>query len=291
MRLHPIPSPSGPRRDRQSLVGFACFAWALTLGGCGAARADLLQTELRSVREELEELKRSQSAQRVQFDELRNRFVVMEDRADTRRMNQASREDNSWIPKLPTVKIERRPETREVVVESPRTREPPARAREPEVAQAEPAPPELPSGGGPADDLPPQDEPRPRADDPVLLYQTAKASYDRDDLAAARVLFEQLQRLHPKHDLADNALYWLGESYRRQALWLKAAQYYLRVAKDYPKDNKVPDALLQLGHCYRELGEDGSATEVWQQLVRKFPAEPAAKMATRRLAELKGTAS
>ncbi len=262
----------------------------MTLSGCGAARVDVLQTELRSVREELEELKRSQSAQRVQFDELRNRFVVMEDRADTQRMNRASREDNAWIPKLPTVKVEKRPEVREVQAESPRPRGPTPPAREPEVAQAE-AQPELPSGGGPADDLPPQDEARPRADDPAMLYQTAKALYDRDDLAAARALFEQLHRLHPKHDLADNALYWLGESYRRQALWLKAAQYYLRVAKDYPKENKVPDALLQLGHCYRELGEDGSATEVWQQLMRKFPTEPAAKLATRCLAELKGKAS
>jgi tol-pal system protein YbgF len=231
-----------------------------------------LQSDLRNVRDELEELKRSQAAQRVQFDELRNRFVVMEDKADTQRMNRASREDkasrddNTWIPKLPTVKVQKPQEVAQV--------------------EREPAAP-----SGPADDLPPQDEPRPRADDPATQYQSAKTAYDHGDMAVARAMFEQLYKQWPKHDLADNALFWLGESYRSESLWLKAAQYYLRVAKEYPKENKVPDALLQLGHCYTKLGEDESAAEVWRQLVHKFPAEPAAKTARMRLAELKGNAS
>lgn len=272
-----LPNPPRPFALLNTLVLAAGLLSGLPLTACGSAEVQQLHSDLRNVHDELEELKRSQAAQRVQFDELRNRFVVMEDKADTQRMNRASREEtaqgnrgqreeSTWIPKLPTVKVQK-PQ---------------------EVAQAEPEP-AAPSG--PADDLPPQDEVRPRADDPATQYHSAKSAYDHGDMGAARAMFEQLHKQWPKHDLADNALFWLGESYRSQAMWLKAAQYYLRVAKDYPKENKVPDALLQLGHCYRELGEEDSATEVWRQLVHKFPAEPAAKIALRRLAELKGKAS
>lgn len=239
----------------------------LFLTACGSAHIEQMQTEIHGLHDEIEELKRSQAAWRVQFDGLRQRVVVMEDKTDTDRVNRARRDD-TWIPKLPTVKVQR---PSEVAV----------------ARVAEPLPTVAATGGGPADDLPPQDEPRPRADDPVSQYEHAKAALDQDQLPAARLQFERLLEQYPKHDLADNALYWLGESYRRQALWLKAAQYYLRVVQSYPKANKVPDSLLQLGGCYREMGEDGNSSEVWQQLLDKYPNESAAKSAAKRLAELK----
>ncbi len=254
--------------------------------GCTGGQVEHLQAELRVVHEELDDLKRSQATWRVQHEELRNRLLVMEDKADTARVNRDARRDGSakgpsrdegtrndlaraeadrpaprddtWIPKLPTVKVEKRPES----------------------AAMPPAP------SGPADDTPPQEEARPRGDDPATLYEHAKSLYDQEQQASARGLFEQLLKQYPKHDLADNALYWLGESFRRQSLWSKAAQYFLRVVKEYPRANKVPDALLQLGVCYRELGDDQGATEVWRQLQRKFPAEPAARLAAKRLADM-----
>lgn len=252
------------------LVAIPLVSLALLLTACGGAHIEQMQTEIRSLHEEIEELKRSQAAWRVQFDGLRQRVVVMEDKTDTDRVNRARRDD-TWIPKLPTVKVLR---PTEVAVE---------RLPEPTPAVAA-------TSGGPADDLPPQDEPRPRPDDPVAQYEHAKSDLDQDQLPAARLQFERLLEQYPKHDLADNALYWLGESYRRQALWLKAAQYYMRVVQSYPKANKVPDALLQLGACYREMGEDDNSTEVWQQLQAKYPNEAAAKIAAKRLVDAKGKA-
>lgn len=250
------------------------FALVTPLAGCGAARVQQLEGEVQQLRDDLDELKRSQAASRVQFDELRNRLVMVEEKADSARVDR-SRKDSAWIPKLPTVKVApvTRPDTRaadddDSLGELPDT----------PVAVAAPAPP--PSPSGPAGELPPQlDNQKPKGDPAAALYNQAKALLDSEQLAAARSLFEKLLEAHPDHDLADNALYWIGESWYAQAQWLKAANTFVRVAKQYPRGNKVPDAMYKLARSYEKLGDDGAATDVLRQLSKHYPGTPAAKRA------------
>ena len=103
---------------------------------------------------------------------------------------------------------------------------------------------------------------------------------------AARALFQKLREAHPDHDLADNALYWIGESWYAQAQWLQAAQAFLKVAKEYPRGNKVPDAMYKLARSYEKIGDDAGAVEVLRQLAKHYPGTPAAKKAGEDLVRL-----
>jgi tol-pal system protein YbgF len=236
-------------------------------GGTEQVRADV-----KALRDEVDELKRNQAATRVQYDEMRQRLVSVETRTAAVERPDRERHDEGWIPKLTTVRVDK---PAEVVAEAPRPAEPKPSPVVPPV-----------SHGGPADDVAPQSELADGLRDPVTAYERAKGLVDSDHGEEARPLFEQFLGHWPRHELADNALYWLGETYRKQALWTKAAQCYLRVRQDYPRANKVPDALLQLGTVYRELGDNEGAQEAWGELTRRYPHEPSAKTALKRLALL-----
>ena len=245
-------------------------AWAIaaltmpTGVACSGAHTQQVDSDLQALRDELDELKRSQAAARVQFDELRSRLVMVEERADSARVDRARR-DSGWIPKLPTVKVAAPAEA--------------AAAAAAAAEREEAAPPPAPSG--PPSEPPPQlESEKPKTDQAVALYTQAKALLDGEQIAAARALFEKMLEAHPDHDLADNALYWIGESWYAQAQWSKAGQAFLRVAKDYPRGNKVPDAMYKLAKCYEKMGDEPGAAEVLRQLARHYPGTPAAKKAT-----------
>ncbi len=260
----------------QAVVTPGLMAGALLLlaSGCATSRAQQLETEVQTLRDDLDDLKRSQAASRVQFDELRGRLVMVEEKADSARVDR-SRKDSGWIPKLPTVRVgPAQPTPRAVEAEEEGSGELP----DTPVAVAPPA--VLPSPSGPGGDLPPQlDNQKPKGDPAVMLYNQAKALLDSDQLPAARAGFEQLLQAHPDHDLADNALYWIGESWYAQAQWLKAANHFVRVAKEYPRGNKVPDAMYKLSKSYEKLGDDSGSSDVLRQLCKHYPGTPAAKRA------------
>lgn len=287
---------------------------AALLPACGNDQLLQLKREAGALREELDELKRSQAASRVQFDEFRNRLILIEDKADSDRVARARRPDRSdWIPQLPTVKVGARGGSESSAANDDPNAHVDARDRTdvPSVlprmdggqrlgvsahtirlGHDEPLPsrdqdPGDPDGvevSGPADDPAPQlGSPKAKLDPAATMYEKAKLLFDQGQMSEARRLFESLHRQYPRHDLADNALYWIAEGYYAQAQWLTSAQAFLRVAKDYPRGNKVPDAMLKMAYCYRKLGDDRGGDDVLRQLVRLYPGtEPAEKAASLR---------
>ncbi len=312
-------SPSRTPTGLSATAGL--LAVLLCSSACSGARVQQLETDVQSLRDELDELKRSQAAGRVQADELRNRLVMAEEKADSARVDRA-RSQSGWIPTLPTVRIgpgagssgrggdaDRGPgaergagsdrgagsERSGAIAVRSGADHAAAIAQEEEdeedvlpASAAAVAPPRS-SPSGPGGDLPPQlDSAKPKGDPAVTLYNQAKALLDGEQLAAARSLFEKLRDGHPDHDLADNALYWIGESWYAQAQWLQAAQTFLRVAKEYPRGNKVPDAMYKLARSYERMGDEGGAIEVFRQLAKHYPGTAAAKKAAEDLARLAG---
>lgn len=279
-----------PSRTFSGPAAFAALiALLLSCGGCSGARVQQLETDVLALRDELDELKRSQAAARVQADELRNRLVMAEEKADSARVDRA-RSQSGWIPTLPTVRVG--PDRGGALSVRPEVDHAAAIAQEgeeedelPAIAAAVSPPRSSPSG--PGGDLPPQlDSSKPKGDPAVALYNQAKALLDGEQMAAARSLFEKLRDGHPDHDLADNALYWIGESWYAQAQWLQAAQFFLRVAKEYPRGNKVPDAMYKLARSYERMGDESGAVEVLKQLGKHYPGTPAAKKAAEDVARL-----
>ena len=95
--------------------------------------------------------------------------------------------------------------------------------------------------------------------------------------------FEQFLAVFPSSPLADNAQYWLAETYYVQRQYMAALPAFQLVVDDYPGSSKLPDALLKIGFCNYELQQWGAAREALQRVVREFPATTAARLATQRL--------
>jgi tol-pal system protein YbgF len=88
---------------------------------------------------------------------------------------------------------------------------------------------------------------------------------------------------YPRHDYADNAQYWLGESFYAQKDFAHALAEFRTVIETYPRGNKVPDALLKVGYCYQALGQTDKAHAVLAQVVNLYPKSEPAALAAKRL--------
>ncbi len=267
-------------------------AAALVASGCSGARMTQVESEVSSLKEELVELRRSQASQRVQFDEFRNRLVVLQDKLESARLaaSRSTPRAAPAMPQLPHVVVPAQPAPprvahRSIVIgpdnvphvtdaqrrkrakRSKRT----ARKRAPLPAGPAATAAAKPPGGTTAED---------RA---AGLYRVAKELLDGGRLREARQGFQRFLKKHPSHPLADNAMYWIGETWYAQALWVKAARAFYDVIRRFPQGNKVPAAMLKTALCYRKLGERKDADAVLRELVRLYPKTPAADLARRKL--------
>ena len=95
--------------------------------------------------------------------------------------------------------------------------------------------------------------------------------------------FRNFVERFPKHDFADNAQYWIGETFYDQKRFKSALLEFRKVVDNHPTGNKVPDGLLKLGYCYHQLGEATKAKQVWQQVIQLYPKSNPATLARTKL--------
>jgi tol-pal system protein YbgF len=136
-------------------------------------------------------------------------------------------------------------------------------------------------------DIPPPPAAAPGASDPLTLYKSSYAALTRREHATAIAGFQRFLELYPDHDYADNAQYWLGEAYYDQRDFQTALGEFRKVVKRYPDGNKAPDALLKIGYCYARLNDLDSARDVLSQVIEIYPKTEAAKLAAKRLDEMR----
>jgi len=118
------------------------------------------------------------------------------------------------------------------------------------------------------------------------LYRAAKKDIDAGRLASARKGFQALIKAFPKSEKADNAQFWIGESYYREKWYEKAILEYQEVIDKYPRGNKVPAAMLKQAMAFLKLKDKANARLVLTRLVEKFPKSNEAKIATDKLKSL-----
>ena len=117
------------------------------------------------------------------------------------------------------------------------------------------------------------------------IYDNAKAAFDAGEMERARQGFQQLIKSFPKSDNADNAQFWIGESYYREKWYEKAILEYQTVIEKYPNGNKVPSAMLKQGLAFLQLGDKSNARLILVELQKKFPKSSEARIASQKLNE------
>lgn len=118
------------------------------------------------------------------------------------------------------------------------------------------------------------------------LYDAAKSLLDLGKNEKARDRFELFIKRFPKSSNADNARFWIADSYYREKWYEKAILEYQRVVEEYPKGNKVTAALLKQGYAFAKLGEKGNARLILDDLIQKYPHSQEAKSARDKLKSL-----
>ncbi|MCG8424933.1 MAG: tol-pal system protein YbgF [Proteobacteria bacterium] len=127
---------------------------------------------------------------------------------------------------------------------------------------------------------------RPVSRDPVTAYKASYEALREDNHDRAIVGFRDFLARHPGHEYADNALYWLGEAFYDQRDYRTALAEFRKVVTEYPRGNKVPDALLKMGYCYLALGDAARARSTLADVIERHPNSGPAKLAARRLDSL-----
>ena len=90
---------------------------------------------------------------------------------------------------------------------------------------------------------------------PEEQYKFAVSFIKVGDYETAELALREFVDKNPKHQLAGNAQYWYGETFRVRQLYQDAATAYLDGYQKYPKSNKAPVNLLKLGVMLVQIGE------------------------------------
>lgn len=122
--------------------------------------------------------------------------------------------------------------------------------------------------------------------DPETLYQTSYSDYLRGNYDLAMLGFKQYLEAFPETDLADNAIYWIGECFYRQQKYVEAIAEYDRVLKQFPRSDKTASALLKKGFSLLEQGQRKEGVAQLQGVAKAFPSSDEANLAKQRLQSL-----
>ncbi|BBO88889.1 tol-pal system protein YbgF [Desulfosarcina ovata] len=117
----------------------------------------------------------------------------------------------------------------------------------------------------------------------TALYATAKKAFDEGNMDAARSGFEKLIADFPNSTNADNAQFWIAESYYHEKWYEKAILEYQKVIENYPSGNKLPAALLKQALAFANIGETNNARLILKELIAKHPGTSEAAAAKQKL--------
>jgi tol-pal system protein YbgF len=116
-------------------------------------------------------------------------------------------------------------------------------------------------------------EPGP-AGDPKQAYERAYGFLLQQEYAAAQAGFIEFLKLYPRDSLVPNALYWLGETHYVQRNYADAAEAFDLVMQGYGNSPKAADSMLKRGMALAALGKKADACGLLAQLPGKYPSAP-----------------
>ncbi|MFQ5849260.1 MAG: tol-pal system protein YbgF [Candidatus Binatia bacterium] len=119
-----------------------------------------------------------------------------------------------------------------------------------------------------------------------LDYEKGWKLLEQKDYRGAIARFKKFLIKHPKSAYADNAQYWIGESYYALKEFDQAILEFDAVRRKYPSGDKVPAALLKQGFAFAELGDKVDARLILQELIARYPESQEAVKAKQKVKTL-----
>jgi tol-pal system protein YbgF len=111
------------------------------------------------------------------------------------------------------------------------------------------------------------------------LYRTGTTQLKTRNLDAAMLTFYDLIVTYPTDPLRESAQFLVADIYFSQKDYRGALAEFEALVDEVPRGERVPDALLKIGLCQKNLGDTGRAKRTWERIVKDYPASVAARQA------------
>ena len=106
---------------------------------------------------------------------------------------------------------------------------------------------------------------------PEEQYKFAVSFIKVGDYETAELALREFVDNNSCHELAGNAEYWYGETFRVRQLYQDAATAYLNGYQKYPKSKKAPVYLLKLGVTLVQIGEKEQGCLMISGVLDQYP--------------------
>ncbi len=127
------------------------------------------------------------------------------------------------------------------------------------------------------------------AETPEMLYSRGLDLVQKaGDFGRGREVFQDFLRRYPQHELAVNAMYWMGEAWYGEKKYENAILQFQDVIQRHPDHAKAPAALLKQGLAFQALGDSKNARAIFRKVVENYPKSDEAAKAKERLGQLGG---
>lgn len=114
----------------------------------------------------------------------------------------------------------------------------------------------------------------------AAYFDVVKQNYD-----LAITGFQNYLKECPNTALADNAQYWIGESYYLQQKYEPAQQAFQKMIDNYPSSERLTSAKLKLAKSMYNQRQKSKAKEIFEEIIKNYPgtneAQEAAQMLER----------
>lgn len=118
---------------------------------------------------------------------------------------------------------------------------------------------------------------------PTDLFNAAYSDYSRRHYELALAGFQAAFQADPTGPMADDALYWTGETLYAMGRYPDAVGAYDTLIESFPQGEKTPAALLKKGLAQFEAKDNAAAVATLQVLIRDHPNSDEARIAREHL--------
>ena len=261
-------------RRRRPLLPLTALAVALAAAGCGSAQLDTMEQQLADIQRQVLQIQKQSSSKEevagIQTSSAEQARNLLKAQADIQLELQSL---SSLIEQLEGKLEDTNYRLAQLSQQIAATNQ--------QIKGLRPGDSAPPGGGGAGGPIPGN-----APADPEALYRTSYNDYLRGNYDLAILGFRQYLESFGSTDLADNASYWIGESYYRQKRFQDAIREFDAVVSQYPNSDKVASALLRKGYAYLELGEQSKGVVQLQNVIRRYPKSDEANLARQQLASL-----
>lgn len=122
--------------------------------------------------------------------------------------------------------------------------------------------------------------------EPAALYRAAYEDYLRGNFDLAIQGFREYNGRYPNTELADDALFWIGECYYAKRDFKGAVESFTALLNTHKTSDKAAAALLKKGLALLEMGDRAQAVINLQYVLYEHPGSKEASLARERLAAL-----